>query len=217
MMKADLYNIEGEKKGKVEVSSDIFGIKMNSDLVYQVVRVQQMLRRQNTAHTKQRGEVRGGGKKPWRQKGTGRARHGSIRSPLWRGGGVTFGPRNERNYKKKLNKKSRRKALFMVLSAKLESNMIFFVSDLNFKEPKTKLVHEFIDKTFCKGSTLIVLPNVDKNAILAARNLEGVSTIQAKDINPLDLMSYKYLIIPKESVNIIKENFASDKLVEAKA
>ena len=209
MLKADLYNKQGKKEDVIELPEDVFGVKVNSDLIYQVVRAQSLSRRQNSAHTKDRSEVRGGGRKPWRQKGTGRARHGSSRSPIWRGGGVTFGPRNERNFKKKINKKVKRKATFMVLSAKLEKDMIFFVSDINLKEPKTKEMRKFFEKTTCDKSTLVVLPEINKNVILATRNLENVDTVQAKDINSLDLLSYKHLIIPKESVKVIEENFKS--------
>ncbi len=204
-MKADLYNMKGEKTGDVTLPTSIFGVEVNSDLIYQVMRVQTLSRRQNTADTKDRSEVRGGGKKPWRQKGTGRARHGSRRSPIWKGGGVTFGPTNERNYKKKINKKVKRAAVSMVLSAKKEKNFIFFVSDLEIKEPKTKAMREFLKNTFCKKGTLLVLPKIDRNLILSTRNIEGVDTIQAKDINALDLLSYKYLIIPKDSVKVIEE------------
>jgi large subunit ribosomal protein L4 len=211
MIKADLHNIKGEKTGTINLPKDIFGVEANSDLIYQVVRAQTLNRRQNSAHSKDRSDVSGGGKKPWRQKGTGRARHGSNRSPIWKGGGVTFGPRNERNYKKKINKKAKRKALFMVLSAKVEKDLIFFVSDLNFKEPKTKEMRQFLSKTFCEKSTLLVLPDMNKNVILSTRNIENVDVIQAKDINSLDLLSYKYLIVPEEAVTVIKESFVSTK------
>ena len=174
------------------------------------MRMQMLARRQNSAHTKDRSEVRGGGRKPWRQKGTGRARHGSRRSPIWKGGGVTFGPRNERNYKKKINKKVKRKAVFMVLSSKNEKGFIFFVSDLEIKEPKTKEMKDFIKNTFCDKSTLIVLPKIDKNLILATRNIENVDTIQAKDLNALDLLSYKYLVMPQASIGVVKESFVVD-------
>lgn len=204
-MKADLYNMKGEKTGDVTLPKSIFGVEVNSDLIYQVMRVQMLSRRQNTADTKDRSEVRGGGRKPWRQKGTGRARHGSRRSPIWKGGGVTFGPTNERNYKKKINKKVKRAAVAMVLSAKKEKDFIFFVSDLEIKEPKTKEMREFLKNTFCKKGTLLVLPKMDRNIILSARNIEGVDTIQAKDVNALDLLSYKYLVIPKESIKVIEE------------
>ncbi len=210
MMKADLHNIKGEKEKEINLPESVFGVKINSDLIYQVARMQMLLRRQNTAHTKDRSEKRGGGRKPWRQKGTGRARHGTRRSPLWRGGGVTFGPRNERNYKKKINKKVKRKAVFMVLSAKKEKEMIFFVSSLDVKEPKTKEVKNFLKNTFCDKSTLIVLPEVDKKIILATRNIENVDTIQAKDLNALDLLSYKYLVLPEKAVDVIEKNFKKD-------
>ncbi len=211
MIKADLHNIKGEKTGDITLPESVFSVKTNPDLIYQVVRMQTLSRRQNTAHTKDRSEARGGGRKPWRQKGTGRARHGSIRSPIWRGGGVTFGPRNERNYKKKINKKVKRSALFMVLSAKREKDLVFFVSDLDVKEPKTREIREFLKNTFCDKSTLIVLPEMKKNVILATRNIENVDTIQAKDLNALDLLSYKYLVVPQPAVDVIKENFLNEK------
>ncbi len=210
-MKTDLYNMKGEKTGDVTLPKEVFGVEANPDLIYQVMRMQMLSRRQNTADTKDRSEARGGGRKPWRQKGTGRARHGSRRSPIWKGGGVTFGPTNERNYKKKINKKVKRAAVCMVLSAKKEKDFIFFVSDLNVKEPKTKEMREFLKKTFCDKSTLVVLPEMDKNIILSLRNIENVDTIQAKDVNALDLLSYKYLIIPEKSIKVIKETIKSEK------
>jgi large subunit ribosomal protein L4 len=210
-MKTDLYNMKGEKTGEATLPKEVFGVEANPDLIYQVMRMQMLSRRQNTAQTKDRSEVRGGGKKPWRQKGTGRARHGSRRSPIWKGGGVTFGPTTERNYKKKINRKVKRAAVCMVLSAKKEKDFIFFVSDLNVKEPKTKEMREFLKKTFCDKSTLVVLPEMDKNLILSLRNIEGVDTIQAKDLNALDLLSYKYLIIPEKSIKVIKETIKNEK------
>jgi len=203
--------MKGEKAGEVTLPEEVFGVEANPDLIYQVMRMQMLSRRQNTAHAKDRSEVRGGGKKPWRQKGTGRARHGSRRSPIWKGGGVTFGPTNERNYKKKINKKVKRAAVSMVLSAKKEKDFIFFVSDLNVKEPKTKEMREFLKKTFCDKSTLVVLPEMNNNLILSLRNIEEVDTIQAKDLNALDLLSYKYLIIPEKSIEVIKETLKNEK------
>lgn len=210
MIKADLHNIKGEKTGTVNLPVAIFGVEPNADLIYQVMRAQTLNRRQNSAHCKDRSDVSGGGKKPWRQKGTGRARHGSNRSPIWKGGGVTFGPTNERNYKKKINKKAKRKALFMVLSAKQEKNLIFFVSDLSFEKPKTKEMRDFLKNTFCKKSTLVVLPELDRNTILSIRNIDGVDFIQAKDINSLDILSYKYLIVPQKSIEVITNNFLKE-------
>ncbi len=210
-MKTDLYNMKGEKTGEVTLPKEVFGVEANPDLIYQVMRMQMLARRQNTAQAKDRSEVRGGGRKPWRQKGTGRARHGSRRSPIWKGGGVTFGPTTERNYKKKINKKVKRAAICMVLSAKKEKDFIFFVSDLSVKEPKTKEMREFLKKTFCDKSTLVVLPEMDKNLILSLRNIENVDTIQAKDLNALDLLSYKYLIVPEKSIKVIKETIKNEK------
>jgi len=138
MPNVNLYNQEGKEIGKAELTSEIFDVKLNSNLVHQAVVAQTANKRQVLAHTKDRSEVRGGGKKPWRQKGTGRARHGSIRSPLWRGGGITFGPTNERNFSLKINKKAKRKALLMCLSDKAKNERIILVDNLELAEAKTK-------------------------------------------------------------------------------
>ena len=216
-MLVNTYNQNGEKVGQTRLPSEIFAIKMNPDLVYQVVVSQMANKRKTIAHTKTRGEVRGGGRKPWPQKGLGRARHGSIRSPLWKGGGVVFGPRKEKVYKKKIPKRMRRKALFMVLSEKAKNNLLILLDKLNIEKPKTKLMAEILRKLFIEKiknqknekvpSSLIVLPQMNKNIILATRNLSGVKTIQAKDLNCLDLLSFKYLILPKDSIKVIKETF----------
>ena len=202
------YNQKGEEVGKTELPKEIFEVALNSDLVHQVVLVQQGNRRRKIAKAKDRSEVRGGGKKPWRQKGTGRARHGSIRSPLWKGGGVTFGPRTERVFKKIIPKKMRRKALFMVLSDKAKENFLLILDKLEIEKAKTKLMREILDKLFLKkGSGLLVLPEMQKDIILAARNIPKVQTIQAKDLNVLDLLNYKYVLMTKESIEVIKKVF----------
>ncbi len=221
-MKITVYNQKGEEVGKMELPKEIFGVKLNPDLVHQVVVSQMANRRRVIAHTKDRGEVSGGGRKPWRQKGTGRARHGSIRSPIWRGGGVTFGPTKERNFKKRIPKKMKRKALFMVLSQKLKDKELIVLDDLRLEKPKTKEMIDIIkaqssriktqnqnlkQKTENKQSFLIALPKIDRNIILGARNIPRVATMQAKDLNCLDILNYKYLLMPKESIKIIEENF----------
>ncbi|PIP25091.1 MAG: 50S ribosomal protein L4 [Candidatus Nealsonbacteria bacterium CG23_combo_of_CG06-09_8_20_14_all_36_12] len=207
-MKYNIYNQEGKEIGQTLLPKEIFGLKTNPDLVHQVVVSQMANRRQVIAHTKDRGEVRGGGRKPWRQKGTGRARHGSIRSPLWRGGGVTFGPTKERVFKKKIPEKMRRLALFMALSGKVKNNLLILLDKLKVEKAKTKLMAEILKKLPCKEkSSLIALPEIDKNLILATRNIPKIETIQAKDLNCLDLLSFKYLIMPKESIKVIKDTF----------
>jgi len=207
------YDTNGKEVGQTRLPSEIFDVKINPDLVHQVVVSQMANRRRVIAHTKGRGEVRGGGRKPWRQKGTGRARAGSIRSPIWRGGGVTFGPRKERVFKKKIPKKMRRKALFMVLSGKLKNNLLIVLDELKLEKAKTKFLTKLIEnwklriENFKEGSILIALPEYDRNIILAAQNLPGVNTLLAHNLNALDALSFKYLIMPKESIKVIKKIF----------
>lgn len=205
-MKANIYNQKGEETGKIELPKEIFELEVNSNLIYQVVLSQQSNRRQNTAKTKGRGEVRGGGRKPWRQKGTGRARHGSIRSPLWAGGGVTFGPSPEKNYKKKIPVKMKRKAMLQILSAKAKENMIFVLDKIELKKPSTKEIAKLLKNLF-GGSVLVVLPSMDKSLILSVRNIPKANTIQAKDLNALDLLNHKYVLLFKDSVDVIKKTF----------
>ncbi len=204
-MKISVYNKKGESVKEIDLPKEIFGIDINSNLIYQVVTSQMANRRQNSAHTKDRSEKRGGGKKPWRQKGTGRARHGSIRSPLWKGGGVTFGPRNERNYKKKINKKERRKALLMTLTGKRESQTLILAEDFEIKEPKTREL-SFLNNLPCNdGSVLIAADKSDKNLLLAARNMPEVEIIEARNLTALDVLSFKYLLVPEKSLEVIKD------------
>lgn len=207
-MLINTYNQKGENVGQTRLDSGIFGVKINQDLVYQVAVSQASNRRQGTVQVKGRGDVRGGGRKPWRQKGTGRARHGSIRSPLWRGGGVTFGPTKERNFKRKINKKVRRLALLMVLSEKAKNNLLVVLDDLKLEKARTKLFAEILKNLPSAGKkALVVLPGINKNLILAARNISNTKTMLARDLNCLDLLSVKYLILPKESIKVIKETF----------
>jgi len=212
MIKVPIYNLEGEKSGMVELPENIFGVKINNELIYQAINTQTANNRYHFAHAKDRSEVRGGGKKPWRQKGTGRARHGSIRSPLWRGGGATFGPRKERNFERKINKKAKRKALFMALSSKVNDKEIFIIDGLKLEEAKTKFMASIIDKIFKninKPSILMVISKKDENIIKASRNIPRTKTILADSLNILDLLSFKYLLLDKEGIKVIEKVYGN--------
>ena len=207
-MKADLYNLEGKVVDEITLPKEIFEVKLNADLVHQIVVSQMGNKRQITAHTKTRAEVSGSGKKPWRQKGTGRARHGSIRSPLWKGGGVTFGPRNDKIYATEVPKKMRRKALFMVLSQKAKEKNLIVLDKLEMQKPATKTTAKSLSKLPCKNqSLLIALPKYDKNIFLSARNIKKTGISEARNLNIVDLMTYKYLLMTKDSIKTIKETF----------
>jgi large subunit ribosomal protein L4 len=207
-MKIDIYNQNGEVQGSAILPKEIFDVKFNADLVHQIVVSLSANKRQISAHTKNRGEVRGGGKKPWRQKGTGRARHGSIRSPIWKGGGVTHGPRKERVFEKDIPKKMRRKALFMVLSQKLKDNQLVVLNKIELEKGKTKEMVKSLGKLPCNNqATLIALPNYDKKVFLAARNIKKTSIEDARNLNVLDLLSYKYLLLTKDSIKTIEDTF----------
>ena len=214
-MKVNTYNKQGEEKGTAQIPKDIFDVKMNTDLVHQVMRSQGVNRRQGTAHTKDRSDVRGGGKKPWRQKGTGRARHGSNRSPIWKGGGVTFGPRNERVYSNIIPKKARRKALLMTLTSKVQNNQFLLLDELKLTGGKTKQMAEILKHLPCYNkSTLIALPEIDKNIILATRNIPGTKTIQIKDINVLDILNHKYFVTTKTAVKVLQGIFKGGEAID---
>lgn len=209
-MEHPIYNQEGKKVGTVNLPESVFGLPWNADLVHQVVTSMLSSRRAGTAHTKDRGEVRGGGKKPWRQKGTGRARHGSTRSPIWRHGGVAHGPRNEKNYERKVNASAKKKALNTILSAKLRDEEIVLVDEIKLKEIKTKLAKEVMGTLFNKASNkkknaiLLALSKKDANVEKSFRNFSNVSVVEARNMNPADILKYKYLAIvdPKTVFNI---------------
>lgn len=213
-MKLPLYNQQGEEVGEIILPEDVFGLKINRDLMHQAVVAQMSNSRQTLAHAKKRGEVRGGGKKPWRQKGTGRARHSSIRSPIWVGGGVVFGPTKERNFSKKINKKMKRKALFMGLSGKFKDNQITVLDKIEITRGKTKEVTDTIralNKRFGeeKNQTiLMVLPKKDELTKRASSNIKKVKTILADSLNIIDILTYKYLVLTRESIDIIKKFYA---------
>lgn len=210
-MEAIVYNQKGEKLNAVNLPESVFGLKMNPDLVYQVAVTQAANRRRITAHTKDRGEVSGGGKKPWRQKGTGRSRHGSNRSPIWRHGGVVFGPRNDKVYGGKINKKMRRKALAMVLSAKASGGMMVLIDKMEFDAPKTKVMAQMLEaikkvnENFKTGKILVALPEFEKNAVLSGRNIPGAEMIEAAKLNALDLLNAKCLLLPAAAVKVVEE------------
>lgn len=213
-MKTIVYNQKGEKVEEMDLPAEIFGVKLNSNLLHQVAVSQMSNKRQSNAHTKGRGDVRGGGKKPWKQKGTGRARHGSRRSPIWIGGGVTFGPINEENYKKVIPKKMKRKAFFMVLSEKFRNKTLIVVDNIKIKEIKTKEMVQILNILFKKlklekAKTFIALPEYNENIIKSVRNIENFRTIQSKDLNILDLLNSKYLIMPQKSIKVLLETFTN--------
>ena len=212
-MQVKVYNSAGEETGTMELPDGIFGVKWNADLVHQVVTSYAANKRQGSAQAKTRGEVRGGGKKPWRQKGTGRARHGSIRSPIWKGGGVTHGPRSDKDYTKKINKKMAKKALYAALSAKVRENEIVVVDEMAFPEAKTKRAAEFF-KNFTaperfprmkKGNgVLIALAGKDDAIRRAVRNLPYAQVDEARNLNAHEVLQYKYILFPKSAIERMK-------------
>lgn len=216
-MKADVYTITGDKKETAELPADIFGLPWNADLVHQVTVGFQANKRQSIAHAKGRHEVRGGGAKPWKQKGTGRARHGSVRSPIWIGGGVTHGPLKEKDYSKKVNKKMATKALLTVLSRKFSDGEIIFLDSLQLSEGKSKEAVSVVDalskiKGFemisrKKGNAALISLGESKDGI--RRGFKNISTIAVDNIenlNALDALNYKYIVItdPEKSFEFLK-------------
>jgi large subunit ribosomal protein L4 len=206
-----VYNQEGQEVGTARLPKEIFDVKINNDLLYQAINIQLANRRTHLAKTKDRSEVRGGGKKPWRQKGTGRARHGSIRSPLWVGGGVTFGPNTDKVFERKINKKARRKALFMVLSSKVQDKELIIIDELK-AEIKTKKMVDLLSKLIKnekKHSILIITSKKDEKILKAIHNIDYVKPLAADSLNVLDLLSFKYLLMDKESIKVIEKTYSA--------
>ena len=216
-MEAKIYNQKGAESGTISLPEKVFAAKWRSDLVHQVVEGMRSNKRSGTADTKDRGEVRGGGRKPWKQKGTGRARHGSTRSPIWVGGGVTHGPLAEKNYKRKVTKSMRAQALFSVLSKKLKDNEILFVDSLSTTKISTEAGADVM-KSLAKATGFKPLANSKKARVLTAlfargenaeksfRNLPQVEMVFLKNLNPLDVLNHQYLLIenPAEAVKFLE-------------
>ncbi len=208
MLKTKLYNLEGKKTGEVELPESVFGVKLSDDLVHQAVVAQMANARQVLADTKDKGEVRGGGKKPWKQKGTGRARHGSSRSPLWKGGGVTFGPTSDRNFSKMINKKMKTKALLMVLSSKLKDNELVVVENIKLEKASTKKMKDILGKLPLSGKVLISMDKKNDSVFNSVKNISSVSMLASDSLNVVDLLKNKMLVIDKKGVEKIKETYA---------
>ena len=207
MPKVDVYDIKGKKVSDVELAEAIFGIEPNEAIVHSVLVNYLSNQRQGTQSTKTRAEVRGGGRKPWRQKGTGRARQGSIRAPQWVKGGIALGPK-PRSYKYTVNKKERRLAIKSLLSSKVLEKELTVVDKLELAEIKTKTMVKALADLKVEGKTLIVLPENNKNVLMSARNIEGVKTITLNNINVFDLLKYNNLVLPLETVKKIEEVYA---------
>ncbi len=221
-LEAPVYTQAGKEASTIALSEAVFGASWNPDLVHEVVISQQANARGGNAHTKDRSEVRGGGRKPWKQKGTGRARHGSRRSPIWTGGGVTFGPRNERDFSKKINIKTRAKALASVLSKKFTDGEVVFMDELTFAEPKTAeakkvltalgSVEAYADVATKKNNAALILLTARDEAVEKSfRNFGSVCVVQIKDVSPVDLLTYKYVVVakPAEALEVLEHRVAT--------
>jgi len=202
MPMADVYNIDRQKVSEIELSDAVFGSDVNQDVIYDVVRMQQAARRKGTAASKGRSEVSGGGKKPWRQKGTGRARSGTSRSPVWRGGGIVFGPQ-PRSFSFKVPRKVRKKALISALSMKCKENLMFVLKDFPMAEIKTKKFKEVVDR-FGWGKALFVIDQSYPVLEMSSRNLKDVKMIRSEGINVYDLLDYREVVFLEPSVKKVE-------------
>ena len=207
MPKIDVYNMQGKKVSDVELNEAVFGIEPNEAIVHSVLVNYLANQRQGTQNTKTRAEVRGGGRKPWRQKGTGRARQGSIRAPQWIKGGIALGPK-PRSYKYTVNKKERRLAIKSILSSKVLENNLVVVDKIDVKEIKTKTMVAALDSLKVTGKTLIMLPEKNENVQKSARNIEGVKTTLINTINVYDLLKYNKLVVTLDTVKKLEEVYA---------
>jgi large subunit ribosomal protein L4 len=209
MMKVKVYNQKGEATGEIELLPELFEVASNRALLHEVVVAQQANSREVIAHAKDRSEVRGGGRKPWRQKGTGRARAGTIRSPLWKGGGVTFGPTKDRNFTKRVNKKVKQKALAMTLSDKAATDRFIVIDSMELPEAKTKAFIAIYKNLPVSGKkTLVVTDSKNTKAIRAIKNLPKVNSISASSLNVVDLLAHDYVLIAKDTVDLVNKTYA---------
>ena len=207
MPKIEVYDINGKKVKEVELKNEVFGIEPNEAVVHSVLVNFLANQRQGTQSTKTRSEVSGGGKKPWRQKGTGRARQGSIRAPQWIKGGIALGPK-PRSYKYRVNKKEKQLAIKSILSAKVLDNELTVVDKFEVKEPKTKIMSKALTDLKVEGKALIILADKNENVYLSSRNIEGIKTIQLSMINVFDLLNCNKLVLPLDTVKKLEEVYA---------
>jgi len=206
MAKVSVYNIEGSQVGEIELNDSVFGVEINEHLVHMAVVAQLAAKRQGTQSAKTRAEVSGGGKKPWRQKGTGHARQGSTRAPQWTGGGVVFAPK-PRDYSVKMNKKERRLALKSVLTSRVNENKLIVLDSLNFDEIKTKKFKAVMDNLKV-SKALVVMNEKNDNVVLSARNIPNVKTALTNTINVYDILKYDTMVVTQDAVNTIQEVYA---------
>ncbi len=230
MIQSAVYNQEGKKSGSIELPESIFGLPWNADLVHQVVVTMQTAARHAIAHTKTRGEVRGGGKKPWAQKGTGRARHGSTRSPIWVGGGVAHGPRSDKNFDRKINRKMKAKALYTILSRKFKDGEVLFMNEFAMKAPKTKEALAILGSLSTIDGFKMILKKRNNSAYIALgaknanveksfQNFGNVTVAEARNMSPLDLLNAKHIVIthPEETVAFLSGKMAKPEgMIETK-
>ena len=207
-MKFPVYNLKGDKVKDIELPGSIFGVKKNDALLHQVYVSQYANRRRVLAHTKDRSERAGSGIKPWRQKGTGRARVGSVRTPVWRKGGVTFGPTKDRNFKKDVPKKMKQKALAVALSGKARDKELFLVDSLAMKELKTKIMNEALKNLKIKGSLLIGFSEKEKDAKRASQNLPKITNIDGKNLNIFDVLNHRYLLMSEDGLKALENKYS---------
>ncbi len=207
MPKVDVYNMQGKKVSDVELSEAVFGIEPNENIVHSALVNYLANQRQGTQSTKTRAEVRGGGRKPWRQKGTGRARQGSIRAPQWIKGGIALGPK-PRSYSYRINKKEKQLAIRSLLSAKVLDNELTVVDKLEVEEAKTKVMAKALTDLKVEGKTLIILADRNDNVLRSSRNIEGVKTIELNTINVFDLLNCNKLVLPLDTVKKLEEVYA---------
>ena len=205
MAKVTLLSLKGEKVKDIKLNDEIFGIEPNEQTIYDAVRRKGASLRQGTHAVKDRSEVSGGGIKPWRQKGTGRARQGSIRAPHWYHGGVVFGPNTNRNYEKKQNRKESRLALRSALSQKVANKEVIVVDKFEVKDNKTKTFTKVLETLKIEGKALIVVKELNENLILASRNLSNIKLIESHEINTYDVLNYKTIVITEEAVKMLEE------------
>ena len=199
-----VINQAGEEAGKVSLDNEVFGVEVNSQVMFDAVQVYQANMRQVTAKTLNRSEVSGGGKKPWRQKGTGRARAGSNRSPLWRHGGIVFGPRGNQNFKLSQNKKAHALAVKSALTLKAQSKDIIVVDNLNFEAPSTKAAAEFLAKANAKAKTLIVIAEENDNLVASARNIPGVIVVKTNNLSVYDVLNTNSLVFTQDAIKAVE-------------